>query len=485
MNKIKKILFIWVFILFILPTSCTLGPKYTPPVVETPEEWKNAPSQEEPICEEAPPFDYWWEIFQDETLNQLENEALANNPNLAAAMERIFEARANAGVTKSDLYPHINLAPTFTDTGQLFKIYLPNVASNVATAVNPFQNFPTVYRIHQMQYGLLANMSYELDLWGKLSGRYTSANLGMQAQIEAYHTSLLTLTTDLASYYFQLRALDAQINLYQDTINLRRSAYQLAENRYRNGIVTYTDIAEASLELTNAESDYYEIARQRALQENQIALLIGKPASLFHLDSTPLREPPPDVPIGMPSEVLLQRPDIAQAERQMAAQHAQIGVAYASFFPSLTLTGSIGFQSPDFHQFLDWKSRFWQMAASAFQTVLDGDKNKWNLELAKSSFNETADIYKQQVLIAFKEVEDALKNLEMQTKQSGSLQLSTRSARQAADLSTRRYLAGTVDYLDVVNNERSVLTAESAYITTLSNRYVSTIQLIKALGGCW
>ena len=218
-EKLQKIISHTLLFFLIMSTSCTLGPKYTPPTVETPEEWKNPLAKEGPIVEEPPPFKHWWEIFQDETLNDLEQQAIENNPNLTASMSRILEARAKAGISKSDLYPHINLNPSFIDTGELFKIYLPNVASALPPGTpNPFQNFPSVYRIHQMQYGLLANMNYELDLWGKLSGKYKSDFLETQAQIEAYHTTLLTLTTDLASYYFQMRALSAQVSLYEKTI---------------------------------------------------------------------------------------------------------------------------------------------------------------------------------------------------------------------------------------------------------------------------
>ncbi len=491
----KKIPFTFALFFLGLNGGCTLGPKYSPPAIEIPEVWKTEVPESSKSSEstaDASFFHYWWELFLDETLNELEAEAIKNSPNLYAALNRVIEARANAGIVKSNLYPQINLNPGIVDTGQLFKIFLPPVSGGTSSLsgngvpfVNPFGNIPTIYRIHQMQYGLLANVSYEIDLWGKLSGQYRSASMDAQAQLEAYHTTLLTLTSDLASSYFQARALAAQVSLYEATLNLRRRALELVNNRYEKGVVSYSDVAQASLELTNTESDYYGAVRGLREQENQMALLVGRPASLFCLDISPLYGSPPDVPVGLPSEVLLQRPDIAQAERQMEARHAQIGVAYASFLPSLQLTGGLGFLSPDLKNFLNWRSRYWQVAADIAQTLFDGGRNTSNLELARESFEEAGNVYRQQVLVAFKEVEDALNNLEMQAKQSESLRLSIDSAKKSAQLSLSRYNSGTVNYLEVVNTERYALDAERNSISVLGNRYLSTVQLVKALGGRW
>lgn len=466
------------FIFLIVLAGCRLGPKYSPPPVSIPEEWKNPQS-----CTGSNHFcNYWWEVFHDETLNELELYAILYNPNLQAALERIVQARAMAGVDKSVLYPQVNLNPSYLSTGELFKIYLPSVPAGQTT---PFANIPKVFRIHQLQYTLPLNLSFEIDLWKKLQSQYESAVFFAEAQEEAYHTALLSLTTDLASAYFQLRSLLTQIDLLKHTIELRKKAYDLADMRFKAGLITYLDVAQASVELTNAESQYFDTERQKELQENQIALLIGMPASDFNLTALPLESAPPCVPAGLPSEVLMQRPDIAQAERDMASEHAKIGVAYASFFPSLQLTGTLGFFSPDTKDFLSWKSRLWQVGANVAQTVFDGGRNCSNLELAYSQYREAADNYKQTVLTAFKEVEDALNNLEMQAKQSESLKKSVDASQIAARLSMNRYQRGVVNYLEVVETQRSELENEREYINLQGVRYLSTIQLIKALGGCW
>jgi len=407
--------------------------------------------------------------------------AIQNNPNLFAALDRVIEARAQAGVEKSQLYPQFNVNPSFIDNGQLFKIYLPNTP----TGTPLFQNIPKTFRIHQMQYSLPVNMSYELDLWGKLKGEYKSAFLSAQSQEEAFRTTLLTLTTDLASYYFQLRALDSQVDLLKKTIESRQKAFDLAKERFNFGIVPYSDVTQASVEVTNAESEFYDAVRQRNLQENQIAVLIGIPASLFSLDSNPLKEQPPQVPGELPSEVLKQRPDIAEAEKKMASEHALIGVAYASFFPSIELTGTLGFLSPDFKNFLKWRSRFWQIGINILQTLFDGGHNTWNLELSIARYKEATEDYKQQILVAFREVEDALNNIDMQRLQGESLKKSSEAAEESSKLSFDRYYGGVTFYVEVVNNERTSLEAQRQYIIILGAQYISTIQLIKALGGSW
>lgn len=477
--------------LFIL-SGCHVGPRYKPPTVPIPDDWKKSQtcSEEKEVAVETKPevkipvVDNWWEVFQDITLNELEVLAISNNPNLYIALDRILQARANAGITEADLYPQVNLNPSYQSTGQLFKIFLPPIPVTNG-AVNPFGQLPRVFRIHQMQYGLLANVNYEIDLWGRLKDQYESAMIGVQVQEEAYYTTIITLTTDLASYYFQLRSLDAQIEMLKGTVESRRKSFDLTEKRFNKGLIAYADVAQASVELTNAESDYYESMRLRRLQENQIAVLIGVPASCFCIESIPLKEMPPIIPAGIPSEVLKRRPDIAQVERQMASQYSLVSSAYASFYPSVELTGALGFLSPDLKHFLSWKSRFWQIGVNVLQTIFDGGRKEANLDLALAQFYEARDNYKQKVLIAFREVEDALNDIEMQTKQLEKLRLSVEEAQKSARLSTLRYAKGVTNYLEVTVTERTLLDVQVNYLNVLGNRYLSTIQLIKALGGGW
>lgn len=391
-----------------------------------------------------------------------------------------MEAWAVAGISRADLFPHVNLNPSYTDTGLLFEIYLPPGLS-----IPGLNTAKTIYRVHELQYTLPFTMTYELDLWGKLRGQYDSAALNAVAQEEALRTALLTLTSEIATDYFLLRSLDAQVDLLKWTIDLRQKAYDLNSSRYNRGLSTLLDVTNAEVELTNAEADYEDIIRQRTLQENAIATLIGTPASNFRLAHSPLLLTPPCVPVGIPSTVLKQRPDIAEAERMMASQHALIGVAYANFFPTVDLTGILGFSSPDLKDFLSGRSRFWSMGINISQVIFDAGKNVSNLEVVKARYEEAVGAYQQQVLTAFQEVEDSLNNLEMQAKQAESLQKSVAAAHKTTQLSMQRYKEGLINYFEVVDNQRTELDAEQTALNLLGQRYLSTIQLIKAFGGSW
>lgn len=463
-------------ILLALSSSCHVGPKYQPPCPETPIEWK-APHKNPEVI---PCVDYWWEVFEDDLLDQLEREAICNNPNLYISLQRVLEARALAHIRKADLYPQLTLNPSYLDTGMLFKLFTPP-----GVQLGPGISNGLVFRVHQFNYVLPLNMSYELDLWGKIKGQYASALMNAQAQQEAYNTTLLGLTTDLASSYFLTRSLDAQINFYQESLKELGESYRIAKSRFDGGLGNYLDVATASLQFTNAEADLFDLVRQRALQEDKIAVLLGRPPAQFCLSSNPLKSPPPEIPAGIPATVLLQRPDIAQAERILASQQALIGVAYASILPSINLTGTLGFSSPTLKDFLHWISRLWAIGVNMSQPVYDGGRIDANIDLAWSQFREAGGAYQQQVLTAFQEVEDALNNLDLQEKQAESLSQSSMWAKKAAMLSLNRYKKGLTNYLEVTVNQKAYLDTERNFINLEGVRYLSTIQLIKAIGGTW
>lgn len=461
-------------LLCVLLNGCRVGPTYHPPVAEVPLDWK-APAA---AVAATPYVDDWWEIFDDEALNCLEQQAVFNNPNLYVSLERVVEARSLAGIRKADLFPQVNFNPGFSDTGQLFKLFLPG---NVPATTG----LPDIFRIHQMQYNLLLNASYEVDLWGRLRGQYESALYSAEAQLQDYYTSLLTLTTDLASHYFQLRSLDAQLDYLQDTIVSYQKDVNLVRARFNSGLVNFIDVTNASLQVTNAQANYADTLRLRTLEENAIAVLIGQIPSDFSLAHNPLKNVPPLIPAGMPAAVIMQRPDIAEAERIMASEHVMIGVAYASFLPSLSLTGALGYSSPDFKQFLRWISRYWSFGANANEPVFDGGSNTANVRAAWARYREASGTYQQKVLTAFQEVENALNNLEMQSKQINFLAESVRSSEKTYALASNRYQRGLVNYLNVVDSERAKLNTQLNFIVLQGARFISTVQLIKALGGSW
>lgn len=468
--------------LLLIVSGCRLGPSYTTPTVCAPEEWK-APV---PSITAAPRYTNWWEVFQDNTLNDLEAQAIANNPTLAIAIQRIVLARAMVKESGSALYPQITLNPAYTNTEQLFKIFLPPGFSLGAAAPGvAIPTIPSVYRIHQFQYFLPLVVNYELDLWGKLRSQYDSSIYSYQASLWDYQSSLLTLTTDLASTYFQLRSQDGQINILEATLKLRKKELHLASSRFKNGLVTRQDVASAEVQVANAESLLIDAQRQRGLFEDMIGTLLGMPASLFCLNSNPLSMPPPEIPAGLPTDILLQRPDLAEAERQSAAEHALIGAAYASFFPSLSLSGVLGFSSPTLKDFLKWKSRYWQIGANSSQMVFDGGYDEGNLEVAWANFRQASLTYQKTVLTAFQEAEDALNDIEYRARQYDTLERAVKAARENLDIAIRRYTQGLVYYQLIVDSDRSKLDAELSLMNTLGARYVSTVQFIKAIGGTW
>lgn len=456
-------------ITIIFLAGCQVGPMYEPPDHPyTPEKWKHEGSSEsrDPLCN-------WWEVFEDATLNELEEQALENNPDLYAAMERVFQARALAGVALSNLFPQISLVPSYSNQEILQKIF----------AAQP--PIPKFLREHQITNALPLNLTYEIDLWGMLYSNYQSANYFAESQEAAFQAAILTLTADLANSYFRLRTLDREIDLYLETIETRKIALEINQARYQMQLTDYSSVSRAALDLTNVEADYYEASRQRDIEENRIATLIGMPASDFDLLHSPLIGAPPAIPAGIPSDVLLQRPDIAAAERLRASDNAQVRVAYAAFFPQFSITAALGFSSPDLKHFLKWKSRYWQIGGTVNQFLFDGGERCSNLELAIAQFRETDDEYQSQVLTAFQEVEDALGNIEQYYFEAEKLRESTFSATTTYQIARDRYLQGVTFYLDVVDSERDLLNAQRAHLTAEGLRYSATIQLIKALGGMW
>ncbi len=479
------------FLLFLM--SCSLEPRYRGPIVEVPGEWKSTQirdateeSSEEQDSDSVSTslvddsrVENWWEIFHDDILNWLELQLLENNKDLSVAIQKVFESRAVAGVRGADLYPQLSLTPYYENIGALVKIF------GLPTPPPGFPPPPTIIRTHQLFYILPLKLSYELDLWGKVKNTEKAALLDVEAQEMALRTTLLILTSDLAVNYFRLRAFDAQLKLLADTTKIRKDALDIIRDRYDQGFVNYSDVTRAESLFYNAESQYFDSLRSRALKENMIAVLIGVPPSVFTLEYNPLNSLPPSVPSGIPSEVLLKRPDLMEAEKTAASEHAMIGVAYASFYPSISLTGYLGYSSPDLRDFLTWKSRLWAFGGNMTAPIFDGYRNISNLDLAYARFHEASGTYQQRVLTAFKEVEDALVNIKLQAEEMDKLEKSAQSSKVTTEISMDRYLNGFVNYLDVADSWRMELEAQSGVIDLLGQQYVSTIELIKALGGSW
>lgn len=477
-------------------SGCRLTPPYRPPVNRIPDEWKHTEQEnQEPITSEDDSkekelfeeksqdtvfLDYWWEVFEDDALNELERLAVSNSPTLETAIQKVYEARSLAIVEASNLYPQITLDPSYLDSMQLFQIFLP-----------PGQLFPAggsniaPFRIHQFQYVLPLTLNYEVDLFGKLKSRYESAVYQFQATQFDYLSIMLTLTCDLASNYFQARSLDAQIKVLAELADLQKQSLALAKSRFSKGLVNLQSVADAEAVFANAEQALLDAERQRSLLENMIGSLIGIPASEYTLAASPLITLPPSIPAGLPSELLLRRPDIAQAERKNASEYALIGAAYASFFPTLSLSGILGFSSPNWNDFLKWKSRYWQIGASSTQDVYNAGRNQGNVEVAIARFRQTSADYQQTVITAFREVEDSLSNLGFEFRQYKALEKATDATGVSARLSKQRYLGGLVNQIEAIQGQNTYLNSELSRLSNIGLQYVSTVQFIKALGGGW
>lgn len=447
--------------------GCQVARNYVPPATAVPDAWKHSPEMEQQAS--AQKCEPWWKIFNDETLNEYEALALENNYDLHIAFDRVIQARALAGAAASELYPHLNLEPYYHNRDVLWMKFGPT----------------TVLREHRRRNHFPIVLRYELDLWGKIRKAYEAAELSWEAEVEALRVALLILTSDVAVSYFKIRMYDAETVLLSRTLDARRKAYEIEKSRYDAKIADYTAVSQAEYEYKNTEAKYYDIMRQRDFEENKMAVLLGLFASDFAMAAKPLENIPPLVPVGLPSAVLLQRPDIAEAERVMASEHALIGVAYASFFPSISLTGALGYSSPELKDFLRWKSRYWQLGADFFQTIFDAGLLISNFELAIAKFREAYDAYKQTVLVAFQEVEDALADLEGLGKEYQSVEDAVKAAQNTYRIASDRYKKGVTFYLEVVDSERQELEAQRALIELLGLRYIGTVELIKSFGGSW
>jgi len=455
----------------VLLSGCAMGPNYQRPSVEMPTEWKTAADSVQ--WKEAAPRDQvprgaWWEIFGDAELNRLEMQAVQANQDLRAAAARVTRARAIARVSQAEFLPTVDLDPSY----ERFRRSLSSIGAGNAGFENSTIRVPL-------------DLSYELDLWGRVRRSFESVLAEAQAGEAAYHTMLLTLTVDVAQNYFALLALDSEEAIFREMVALRRDALELVRSRLDAGLVGDLDLARAQSELSSAEAEAMDVARRRAEFENALAVLCGQPASNFRLPPGSLEIQPPALSPSIPSELLERRPDVAEAERRMVSANARIGVAQTAFFPVVRLTAAGGYENSHLEDLFEWDSRVWSVGPSVSLPIFAGGRNRANLKAARARYDETVAAYRQKVLIAVGEAEDALVSLRLRAEQADAQERVAASARQAAALSSARYREGLVSYLEVVDAERQRLQAERGVVQILNQRLISTTLLVKALGGGW
>jgi outer membrane protein, multidrug efflux system len=448
----------------LLGAGCTVGPEYKPPEVSVPEKWKAAAPSEDSL-----ELSKWWSIFEDPILNRLEEDALSESEDLRKAAARVDEARAMARIDAADFYPTLQANPSYSR----FR-YSENRPNPIPFPLPSFTG---------SQFKVPFDLSYEVDIWGRVRRAFESATADAQAAAAAYYTVLLTLSSDIARNYFELRSLDAEILIIQRSITMREESLNLVRSRFDAGLASGVEVAEAQILLAQAEAQVPDVRRRRAELENAIAVLCSKNPSEFQIVSAPLDLLPPEIPPGLPSDILKQRPDILEAEREVGSASAQIGVAKAAFFPRIRLTGAAGFESAELSSLFDWESRIWSWGPSISIPLLEGGRNKANLEAAKARYEQSLSNYRLKVLTAFREVEDALGSLRALSLQANAQAQAVASAAENHSLASSRYQEGLTSYIEVLDAERTRLEQERAAVQVLAQRFIQTIYLIKALGG--
>ncbi len=451
----------------LLLTGCALGPNYLNPGVEVPPAYRENVHWKEASPQDQLPRGAWWRIYDDPALDALEALAAGANQDLAAAFARVNQARAIARVDAAGLLPRVDLNASAARSRTSGDFTLTGEGSTYNSFFLPL------------------DLSYEVDLWGRVRRSVEASRADAAASLADYQSVLLTLQTEVARNYFALRALDAEIDLLLRTLELRRENLGMVRSLFRHGQVGQLDVSRAETELAATEAETAGVRKRRAELEHALAVLVGKPAAALELASSPLDLKPPQVEAGLPSSLLERRPDVASAERRMAAASARIGVAKTAFFPAVSLTGSAGYSSTEASSLLDWDNRTWGLGPAVSLPIFEAGRNSANLRRARASYEEAVARYRQQVLVAFAEVEDALSGLRHLSDQAAAQAEAVAASRQAAELSGKRYRAGLVSYLEVVDSERTALQAERGAVQTLGERMQTGVLLIKALGGGW
>jgi len=451
-----------------------VGPDYKRPAEPTPNNYKagSLGNWKEGTPLDQAPKGAWWKLFGDPALNQLEENASVANQELKAAVARVDQARAVARVARSELLPNVSFEP-----------------SAVRERFSPNQT-PSFGPITANNFNVPLDLSYEIDLWGRVRRGYESARADAAANLASFYNVLLMLHADVAETYFLLRSLDAEIGTVTNTVSLRQEQVQLVRSRFEGGIGNELDVARAETELATAEAEAAALARHRAELENALAILTGANPSTFHVDpvtnaGADWNPKPPAIPAGLPAALLERRPDIADAERQLAAANARIGVAKAAFFPVLRLTGSGGYISGDIDNLFNWESRAWSIGPSLSLPIFAGGRNRANYKRSQAAYQESLAKYRQQVLVAFGDVENNLAAIYHLAVQGAAQDRASANARRAADLARQRYTAGIVSYLDVVDASRAALQTDRARAQVTGQRLVVAVRLVKALGGGW
>jgi NodT family efflux transporter outer membrane factor (OMF) lipoprotein len=449
--------------------GCTVGPDYVRPGVETPAAFKELAGWKRAAPGDAIARGRWWVVFADPQLDALAERVAISNQNVRLAEANYRQARAIAAQARAAFYPVASGSASFRRS---------QFSSASSTR-------PAFARGVTESYELSLDASWELDLWGRIRRSVEAAEaeaVGAAGDLEA---ATLAAQSELAQNYLLLRITEAQQRLLADTVQAFATTLKLTRNRYAAGVAARVDVVQAEAQLKSTQADAIDLQLTRAQLEHAIALLVGEPPSTFRLAPAPLSARMPSIPVGVPSELLERRPDIAAAERRVAAANARIGVAEAAYYPTLTLSASGGYQAPSTGDLLSLPARFWSVGPALAQVLFDGGARRAVTEQARAAYDADVAAYRQTVLNAFAEVEDNLAALRILEEEADVQREAVAASRKSVELTTNQYQAGIVSFLNVVATQASALNNERALVTLEGRRLAASVALIRAIGGGW
>ena len=470
----KRLVACCVSFLLAFACGCTVGPRYSRPAAPAPapDAWKTQPPWQQAAPKDTIPKGAWWQVFHDAELDGYEQQLLQANQSLAAARDRLNQARSLARVATADYFPQVS-----TDPNAVRERGSGNRPLNgVVQPVKPYT---------QSVYTIPFSLSYEADLFGRVRRNVEAANASLQSSAADLGNVQLVLTAELAADYFTLRELDAEYQVVEESVDYQRKGLDLVQRRHQGGVASGLEVAQQATVLDSTISQAALVQESRVQYEHAISVLVGQPASSFSVPVAPLKATPPPVPLGVPSDVLERRPDIATLERQIAYENAQVGIARTAFYPHITLSGAGGWESKDIASLLSAPSLFWSLGADALEPLLQGGRNRANLAATRAAYEQAVANYRQSVLTAFQQVEDGISNLSTLSQALTTQAAAVEDARKALDIANNRYVGGVTTYLDVITAQTTLLSSERLETQLLGQQMVSSVYLVKALGGSW
>jgi NodT family efflux transporter outer membrane factor (OMF) lipoprotein len=465
----EKIFYLAIPAALLLISACSVGPDYVRPAFETPVAYKENEAAKSSQAVDDVVSRNWWEIFADPELNSLEQQVEISNQNVAQAEAQFRQARALVQGARAAYFPTVTAG-----------IGITRIAPSATAGSSTARNNQT-----STEHSLPIDVSWEVDVWGRIRRSVESSEASAQASAADLEAATLSARAELAQDYFQLRSLDAQKQLLDDTVAADDKSLKLTNNRYRSGIASRGDVLQAETQLKTTQAQAIDVGVARAQMEHAIALLIGKAPADLTIPAAPLAAQPPMIPAGVPAELLKRRPDVAAAERTVASANAQIGVAEAAYYPTLSIDSQGGFESSSASKWLSAMGRFWSAGFSLSQTLFDGGARKAQVEQARAVYDIDVAAYRQTVLVGFQEVEDNVAAQRILGTEAEAQAEAVQAAQQSLAVTMNQYQSGIVSYLNVVVAQTTALGNERTAVDILGRRLAASVLLIKALGGGW